>query len=181
LIIDRLSTNKQSDAGLAYYYCQYHREEIKSPASIIRSIIAQLVSTILNGDGTLRILDELYRKKSQGQGPPGGIRLLGKLFTDIATLYLKVIIVIDGLDECTMGAQEQILEFIKLAQNFGNTSVLVLSRPEEDIKEELNSFPTVSLQKEEVNLREDMKRFIEEEFQNTRRWGMGYSFPKYAF
>lgn len=138
---------------------------MKFPASIIRSIIAQLVFTVPDGKDTLRILDELYRKTSQGQGPPSGIQLLGKLLTDVATLYLKVIIVIDGLDECTIEAPEQILEFIKLAQNFGNTSILVLSRPEEDIKKELNSFPTVSLEKEEVNLREDMKLFIEKEFQ----------------
>jgi hypothetical protein len=102
------------------------------------------------------------------------MKYLITLIAGISQFYHTTTIVIDGLDECHLELRQPLLEFVSSIQLLETTRILVLSRPEADIEDELQSFPTVSLEKEEINLREDMQVFIEKEFEDKKKWGTDF-------
>ncbi|KAF8248636.1 hypothetical protein K440DRAFT_642057 [Wilcoxina mikolae CBS 423.85] len=126
--------------------------------------------TIENAD---QIIQELYSGFSKGKGPPADIKSLANLFTRVATLYPRFIIVIDGLDECPMEQRGELLEFVVLlaSGNLKNASILIISRLEVDIQDKLKGFPTISLENEQVNLKDDMRKVINKEFEDMEKWG----------
>jgi hypothetical protein len=112
----------------------------------------------------------LFSKLEQGHGPSSNCKTLTDLVTKVRRLYSRSIVVIDGLDECPVELRWNLLDFITSLTS-GNTSILVLSRKEVDIEDELQNFPTLSLESEQVNLKNDMRKLINEEFNDTRKWG----------
>ncbi|KAF8537799.1 hypothetical protein BDD12DRAFT_981933, partial [Trichophaea hybrida] len=88
-------------------------------------------------------------------------------------MYPRIIIIIDGIDECPMMQRSELLKFITALPYRVYNSVLAISRKEVDIEDEFASehFPTISLEDERINLKDDMHYVIREEFQDTRRWG----------
>lgn len=170
-IIERLTnTHRGSDHGLAHHYCQYNRESTRDPQTIPRTLASQLLSEVpdtlvaMNDD----LVIQLYSKKSKGQGPPTSMKHLVTLIAGISQFYHTTTIVIDGLDECHLELRQPLLKFVSSIQLLETTRILVLGRPETDIEDEPQSFPTVSLEKEEINLRKDMQVFIEEEFEDKK-------------
>lgn len=119
---------------------------------------------------TADTIRDLFSKLEQGHGPPSNCKTLTDVVTKVRRLYSRSIVVIDGLDECPVELRWNLLDFITTLAS-GNSSVLVLSRKEVDIEDELQNFPTLSLESEQVNLKEDMRKLINEEFKDTRKWG----------
>ena len=71
------------------------------------------------------------------------------------------------------------MEVIILLASVKSISILVVSRKEVDIEDELKDFPTISLDHEQVNLKEDMRKLIEEEFKDTKKWGYRFQSMKH--
>jgi len=105
---------------------------------------------------------------AKGHGPPIDCKILTEDVTTIIKLYARSVIVIDGLDECAVRLRWRLLDFITVLVSI--SSILVLSRKEVDIEDELQAFPTISLEDEQINLKEDMQKLINEEFENTKKW-----------
>jgi hypothetical protein len=110
----------------------------------------------------------------KGHGPPEDMKRLTELAVAVVTLYRRSTIVIDGLDECPLDRRRPLLDFITHLPHLSNTSILVMSRKEIDIEDELGTFPTLSLEDEQVNLKEDMQKHIEQEFKDTKKWGQSF-------
>jgi len=110
----------------------------------------------------------------KGHGPPEDMKRLTELAVAVATLYRRSTIVIDGLDECPLDRRRPLLDFITHLPRLSNTSILVMSRKEIDIEDELGTFPTLPLEDEQVNLRKDMHKHIEQEFKDTKKWGQSF-------
>jgi hypothetical protein len=110
----------------------------------------------------------------KGHGPPEDMKRLTELTVAVATLYRRSTIVIDGLDECPLDRRRPLLDFITHLSHLSNTGILVISRKEIDIEDELGTFLTLSLEDEQVNLKEDMKKHIEQEFKDTKKWGQSF-------
>ncbi|KAF8539493.1 hypothetical protein BDD12DRAFT_924175 [Trichophaea hybrida] len=166
-IIDRIEDKfcKGSECGFAYFYCQYNREETKDPSNIIRTLLAQLLYG-LNYSTVEKAAGPLFAKMAKGHGPPIDCKHLAQHVTSAVELYTRSVIVIDGLDECTVRLRGMLLDFITTLKSTSSISILVLSRKEVDIEDELKDFPTISLDDEQINLKEDMRKLIIEEF----RW-----------
>ncbi|KAF8249154.1 hypothetical protein K440DRAFT_660414 [Wilcoxina mikolae CBS 423.85] len=170
-IIERLKTTfpPEGECGFAYFYCQYNKEDTKNPPYVIRTLLAQLIYG-LSYTTTADTVRDLFSKLDQGHGPPSNCKELTNLVTKVSRFYSRSIVVIDGLDECPMELRWNLLDFISMLASC-NTSILVLSRKEVDIEDGLQSFPTLSLEREQINLKNDMRKLINKEFEDTRKWG----------
>jgi hypothetical protein len=157
---------------LAYFYCQYNNEETKTPANVVRALLAQLLHSLDYATvATNEIVKDLFFKFSKGHGPPVDTKRIAQLFSSVGKLYKRLIIVIDGLDECPMERRWDLLRFVIALASSDNASILVVSRREVDIEEKLKSFSTISLEQEQINLKEDMHKVIQKEFEDMEKWG----------
>jgi len=65
----------------------------------------------------------------------------------------------------------ELFDFIGSVASGIKASILITSRKEVDIEDELKHFPTISLDHEHVSLKQDMQKLIHEEFLDTKKWG----------
>ncbi|KAF9767346.1 hypothetical protein IL306_000105 [Fusarium sp. DS 682] len=88
-----------SGTGLAYFFCTYRDESTHDVVSIFSSLCAQLA---LQNERSFRKLEEYYhelrsdrsfRREPSAEG-------LTKVLQSMCTMYSKVYLIIDGLDEC---------------------------------------------------------------------------------
>ncbi|KAF8246567.1 hypothetical protein K440DRAFT_662004 [Wilcoxina mikolae CBS 423.85] len=170
-VIEQLQNSLLQGYGFAYFYCQYNREETGNPPNIVRTILAQLLFGLDCMDIEKAPTGDLFSKMEKGHGPPGDMKRLAELTVAAAALYQRSTIIIDELDECPLDMRRPLLGFITHLPRLSNTRILVMSRREVDIEDELGVFPTLSLKEEKVNLKEDMRKHIEEEFKDTKKWG----------
>jgi hypothetical protein len=99
------------------------------------------------------------------------IKKISQFFLSVGRLYKRLIIVIDGLDECPMERRGDLLRFVIALASGDNVSILVVSRREVDIEEKLNGFSTISLEHEQINLKDDMRKVINKELEDLEKWG----------
>ena len=171
IIIQRLEKKfpAGSSCGLAYFYCQYNREDTQRPPNIARCILAQLLQN-LDYRSIENTMGEMIHKISSGQGPPQNLATIEDCIVNVSKLYSRAVIVIDGVDECPRPQRRQLLDFIVKLSSSGAISITALSRKEVDIEDELRRFATISLLDEGINFKEDMRKLIEDEFKDTRKW-----------
>jgi hypothetical protein len=105
---------------------------------------------------------------AKGHGPPVDCKSLTQYATTVVQLYTQSVIVIDGLDEFPVQLRGILLNFITALAS--TSRILISSRKEVDIEDELKDFPTISLDDEQINLKEDMRKLINEEFENKKKW-----------
>lgn len=165
-VIDRLQTTLPEDHGFAYCYCDFRNSAASNQVNIVRTLAAQLLSG-WNHASTERF-EDLFVRMSKGQTPPSTVDQLQDLVFRAAKLRKKNTIVIDALDECN--DREDLLSFIAALRD-ERINVLVISRYEQDILDYLEDFPAIDLKREVFNLTIDMRKHVEEEFQNKKRWG----------
>jgi hypothetical protein len=132
--------------------------------------LAQLLCD-LDYDVVEQALKELIKKVSTGQGPPEDVKLLTDLIAKVSTLRSRSIVVVDGLDECPALLRRELFASIATLSSCQRISIVIISRKEVDIEDEFRDFPVVSLQDEGINLKNDMRKLIEDDFKNTRKWG----------
>jgi len=99
------------------------------------------------------------------------IKRISQFFSSVGRLYKRLTIVIDGLDECPMESRGDLLRFVIALASGDNASILVVSRREVDIEEKLNGFSTISLEHEQINLKDDMRKVINKELEDMEKWG----------
>jgi hypothetical protein len=171
-VIERLRQASESlrdnRLAFAYFYCQFNNEET-NPLNIIRTLLAQLLHSL--DYAAIETLEDLFYQFSEGHSPPADVKRLTDLMVRVGKLYPRSIIVIDGLDECALELRRNLLDFIITLASSDNFSILVFSRKEVDIVDRLDGFPTISLEQEQINLKEDMRKIINKEFEDSRKWG----------
>ncbi|KAF8544144.1 hypothetical protein BDD12DRAFT_906719 [Trichophaea hybrida] len=152
-IIERLEKvypgGSDCGVGFAYFYFQYNNKETKNPAIVIRTLLAQLLHILEHATVTA---DEI-------------------LFLSVEKLYERLIVVIDGLDECPIESRRDLLRFVIALVSCDNASILIVSRREVDIEEKLKGFSTISLEYEQKDLKADMRKVINKELEDMEKWG----------
>ena len=166
-IIERIENEPSPNSRLVYFYCQYDKDEARTPSSIIRSLLAQLIWG-LDGHSTEEVLERLISEHADGHGPPSNVKDLTDHFLRVSRLYQRSVVVIDGVDECPTTTRGDLLDFIVRVSMSEDIKVLTTSRKESDIEDELKIYPTICL--EEAGFKEEKRRFITYEFKKTRKW-----------
>ena len=93
--------------------------------------------------------------------------VLQKVLSDISNKGGRVYLIFDALDECpgvTNPERATLFSFLVdlLEKHKKNVHILATSRPEEDIRNELEKFPRIDL---EAHVAEDVKTFVHTELQ----------------
>lgn len=120
--------------ALAYFYCDYKDSRTHDISNILDSLAAQIA---VHNKDTLKALIEYYHKFRQSgraltlEEPPALIDMI----RDMARSFRKVLLIVDGLDECGEHVHKVTKELDSLVMPSPTTiSILLLSRHEQEIQ-----------------------------------------------
>ncbi|KAK0716323.1 hypothetical protein B0H67DRAFT_515985, partial [Lasiosphaeris hirsuta] len=130
MVVDHLMTKFQAESsiGIAYIYCNFKRQEEQTAVNLLASVLKQLAQS---QDSLASSVKELYDKHKINRTRPS-VDELAKVLYSVVTMYSRVYIIVDALDECqTVGGCQEIFltEMLNLQAN-----LLVTSRPIQHIE-----------------------------------------------
>ncbi|KAJ3538616.1 hypothetical protein NM208_g5829 [Fusarium decemcellulare] len=125
-----------SGTGLAYFFCTYRDESTHSATSILSSLCAQLA---LQNESAFRKLEEYYDELRSDRYLPRepSAEGLTKVLHRMGTVYSRVYLVVDGLDECGDHVATSVRKLASLVTSQPDVviSLALLSRDEILIRE----------------------------------------------
>ena len=154
---------EQNDTAVTYHYCDFMDHTSTSPASILRSILAQLLPR--NGDWMKdKAFADLVSHKGRRE-VPSVLLDLRKWIGSISRYHKWVTVLVDALDECNQNREELLMHLRDLAQIKG-VSVFLTSWKEQDIDLVFRGLPSMSLTHFKVKQAADMKAYINDQLQS---------------
>ena len=129
---------------ICYYYCQ--DDETGHAIHILSALTLALLEQL---SGLKKTFYEWY-KQNQASGnlePATNIRKLEEFLQKVLeTLDRPLFVVIDGLDECDRASRNSLLKLLKtLSQKTPRLKIILSSRPQEEILEQLNEMARIDL------------------------------------
>lgn len=152
-VVEDLYSRFQHDSniGMAYIYFNFRRQDEQRPEALLSSLLRQLTEKqVFVPESVIN----LYQKYQAPQNKPGLDEIIDVLLS-AATLYSRIFLVVDALDEChEAGHRSSFLETIFKLQTHANGSVFATSRPIPDIEAHFNraSSLEISANKEDVDM-----------------------------
>ena len=151
---------ERNDTAVTYHYCDFMDHTSTSPASILRSILAQLLPR--NGDWMKdEVFADLVECKFYWE-PPSVLLDLRKWIGGISRYHERVTVLVDALDECNEN-QEELLTHLRGLAQINGVSVFLTSRKEHDIEVVFQGLPSISLTEFKVKQIADMKVCIDDQ------------------
>lgn len=163
-----LQQHESSFQTLIYFYFTFNDKSKQSTESAIRSLICQLYHKKTD---TRMVLDQVYASTKEQPS----IERLKTTFQAMLEKCGGVWIVLDALDECETRGQHSvdgITLWIKSIRSSTNARLLVTSRPEQDIKTNIEAWANkgqiISLQSDLVA--DDIVTYIHTKVNQLNRW-----------
>ncbi|KAJ5653623.1 hypothetical protein N7490_000626 [Penicillium lividum] len=155
-VIDHLATRFHSDRsiGIAYVYCNFRRQNEQRLDDLVASLLKQLSQDQLSLPDSL---GDLYNKHEHRQTRPS-FDELSKALRSVATVYSRVFILIDALDECQASDEcrfKFISEIFTLQANCG-ANIFATSRFIPDITARFSQGTMLEIRASN----EDVKRYL---------------------
>jgi hypothetical protein len=156
-LIDHIRTTKEDSIGLAFFFCTYQAQEEQKAASVLASLLKQLVQ---NRQEAFVPIMKLYEKKTREGGLPDCEDLILAL-RSVCSTYNRVRIVVDALDEFSNDdrQRDKLLDALHDLRAQGNTSLLATSRSVPEIAERFASDPVLEIEADDS----DVERFTSEQ------------------
>ncbi|OQD86803.1 hypothetical protein PENANT_c007G02642 [Penicillium antarcticum] len=156
VIIDDLVTQCLSDhtLGLAYIYCDFRRKNDQKAESLLASILKQLSHCRSSLPTSVKMLYEQHKDRRTRPS----LNELFRCLQSVASLYAKVFVVIDALDECKTSddSRNVFLSQIFDLQKVCTVNLLATARPVPEIMERFSG------DKLEIRAQEsDVKKYLE--------------------
>src|SRR5437667_3016173 len=117
---------RQATEGLAYFYCDRNRAELRDPECIMNSLARQLA---MPGDGSLVLLPPVIQlhsskeKNSFASGAPTFEEAFDML-SDLCRVHGKITLIVDALDECEQRTRGKLISafrsFVKASSRDSN-------------------------------------------------------------
>ena len=142
----RFKREKSSEYSLMYYYCSSADVEGKLETDIVDAIFRSLLKQVAD-TGEEDVIHPLVLSTYLEQRPKGPLSASQcmELIPRLTTLAQRVIIVLDGIDECPVSAQRALLAQVQKLIVARNTfKVFVASRKEQSIKDGLEDLHPIS-------------------------------------
>ncbi|CAH0038741.1 unnamed protein product [Clonostachys rhizophaga] len=140
-IIAECFLQNQSNPGsaVAYFYCTYRDSRTFSASNILSSVAAQLAR---QDEKAYELLEAYYNELRLGDSLPKNPTTKGlrEILSTMSTLFNRVYIIIDGLDECDNEVEENVQCLLALARDSNmkkQVNIALLSRDEVFIRESL--------------------------------------------
>ena len=131
--------SSSGDHALAYFYCDYKDPKTHDIANVLGSLAAQIA---VHNEEAMKCLLHHYQKFCQPGRPPLSEETpeLADLIREMTKRFDRVVVIVDGLDECGNNVPEVTRELNNLVlQDPTNISMLLLSRHEHEIEHVLAS------------------------------------------
>ena len=146
-LVDELSRRNEyqlPQPKICYYYCR--DDETGHAIHIFSALTLALLEQL---SGLKKTFYEWY-KQNQASGniePATSIRKLEEfLYKVLETLDRPLFVVIDGLDECDRASRKSLLKLLRtLSQKTPRIKIILSSRPQEEILEQLNGMARIDL------------------------------------
>ncbi|KAI5803500.1 hypothetical protein DFH27DRAFT_50967 [Peziza echinospora] len=168
--------SEDPEVGIAYFYCDHaYREQEQSAVNITRSLLQQLAfkhaASISGADAeTLAFLDSLMTLYETADEKPPTFKQCMDMLRFVLTLFPKVFIIIDGIDECD---ERNILipELVAAASSRGSTSLslIVSSRDSPEISEIFSNSARLEVRASDA----DIRRYVEHRIDRSRNSSLG--------
>ncbi|KAF3931442.1 Ankyrin-3 [Dactylella cylindrospora] len=155
-IIDKVQQQMENTDALTFHYCNYRSRDSQVLEYILCSLIMQASK---QSKSAFQLLREFYLEYNPEKSTRSFLRDcpvdLAELLQQISKEYTNLIIVMDGLDECTVEREYLLEQLDRLCDaGSGRIKILVSSRPEQDIDDMLTRFERfeVSASKSDLEL-----------------------------
>ncbi|OBT60884.1 hypothetical protein VE03_09675 [Pseudogymnoascus sp. 23342-1-I1] len=162
IVIEKLITEFRNDKsiGIAYLYCNFRRRDEQKIYDLLASLLKQLAQAL---DPLPGFLKSLYDKHKSKQTQPTLDEILQAL-ESAATLYTKVFIIVDALDEClvTGSHRSKFLSRIFDFQEKSGSSLFMTSRHLPEITEIFRGYVSLEIRA----LESDVRRYVDGHISN---------------
>jgi hypothetical protein len=98
IVIDNLTTRFQNNSsiGIAYLYCNFQRKDEQKAQDLLASLLKQLSQERSSLPDSVKALYDQHRDKRTRLS----FEEISRALYSVATMYLRVFIIVDALDEC---------------------------------------------------------------------------------
>ena len=135
-VIEEVLQDSSVHVGVAFFFCDYKSERSQEVSNILSVLAAQLAQ---QSDEAFEVLEayytDLHPEKQLHKGP--GVKGLLGVIQQMAKVYDKIFLVIDGLDECRTKVGDVLHSLKFIVQGSPTVSMALFSRDEAEIREEL--------------------------------------------
>ncbi|KAG2051859.1 hypothetical protein BDR06DRAFT_973430 [Suillus hirtellus] len=175
-VIDKIQGGGQK---LGYFYCDFRDKRTTNAATVLRSLVVQLllhstddwitkVHHLEREDSNAEVdfisLNELGQQQHNGDGCPTDLRFLRQLLVEASRLVHRPVLVIDALDECK-DYSDLVQHLVDLQAGDAQLRLFVTGRGEPDIQKAFHDLPTMALKDSAEQMKEDICVHIAEETQ----------------
>jgi Cdc6-like AAA superfamily ATPase len=157
IVVDELTTRFSNDLtiGIAYIYCNFRRQNEQKIDNFLASLLKQLAESQPSLPGTVK---KLYDRHETKRTRPS-LEEISKSLQIIATLYSRVFIIVDALDECQIsdGCRQRFLSELFNLQAKCESNLFATSRPISSIEKEFEGDLKLDIRASE----EDVRKYLE--------------------
>jgi ankyrin repeat domain-containing protein 50 len=165
IAIDYLKKNFDSKAvGVGYIFCNYKEQERQTAKVLIASLLKQLIQDLTEYPAEIpTVVSESYKSHKKLETEADFAECL-KLLHTVVSLFPKVFIVIDALDECidSGGTKRSIIKAITDLPT-SNVQILITSRKTPDIETMLRGWPKVEIKAHDQDIQKYLDHHIDDE------------------
>jgi hypothetical protein len=156
IVVEELTARFSTDPtiGIAYIYCNFRRQDEQEIDHLLASLLKQLAESQPSLPGTV---EELYNRHKTKRTRPSLDEISRSLQT-VTTLYSRVFIIVDALDECQIsdGCRQRFLSGLFNLQAKCGANLFTTSRPISSIEKEFEGNSKLEIRASE----EDVRRYL---------------------
>ncbi|PTB55060.1 hypothetical protein M431DRAFT_508483 [Trichoderma harzianum CBS 226.95] len=155
IVIDNLHTRSLDDStvGIAYHYCNFKRQEEQTAVSLMASLLKQLCSY----QRSLPDVVKAVHKKHRVNKTRPSLEDISIALQSVASIYSKVFIAIDALDECQPTERSVFLSKLFDLQAKAEINIFATSRPILEVEKFFNGCQSIDI----VATQDDVYKYID--------------------
>jgi hypothetical protein len=165
-VINQIQNFYETDieVGICYYYCDFARDQLLTPAKLVGSLLAQLICVEAVWEMTESEILALFNEHENKSSYPR-LQDLEGLLLEVAQVLTTTIIIIDALDEVPnrAGITELLLRLIGFE---GDVKLFVASRNEPDLEDAFEAFGGITIRSGDVEA--DVERYVRSRISQSR-------------
>jgi len=151
IVIDELTkwAGNDENAGIAYIYCNFRQKDTQKASDLLASWLKQLAQ----GQRFSRLKSLYYHHRKNKTRP--SLDETSKTLRSVASLYSRVFIIVDALDECQTadGCRSRLLEEMFSLRDNCSVNIFATSRLLPEIKQQFNGSLTLEIRASSEDIR----------------------------
>ena len=142
-----------TNVGIAYIYCNFRRQQEQKAEHLLASLLKQLVQSQRSLPESIKLLYEKHKAKHSRPTSDE----LSKVLQSLTTIYSRIFIIIDALDECSIAGRIDFLAEIFALREKSEANVFATSRDIPAVTQKFSKCPFLEIRASE----QDIRRYID--------------------